>query len=333
MARLVTQVERARGAWEATAPKGKRVLANLKKQARILSTLASNAIEGIGTSPQRGDAVAGGTAEPETKDELEIVGYRDALALVQENYGAMAVSPGVILQLHRDLYGRTGASMGGRYKDADNAIVEMGPDGKPSVRFTPVAAARTPEAVETLCVAWNRATDEAVASPLLLTAGLTLDFTCIHPFVDGNGRMSRLLTQLLLLKGGYDAVLYAPLEAVIDDDRNGYYGALRASSVGWHENAQDLKPFLLFHLETVLKVYQRAMNASKARPPRTKAERIQEFMDGHAEPVTKAEILAANPDMSEITVKRALAEAVSSGRYRIEGSGRSSRYVRVEENG
>lgn len=182
-------------------------------------------------------------------------------------------------------------------------------------------------------MAWNRATDEAVASPLLLTAGLTLDFTCIHPFVDGNGRMSRLLTQLLLLKGGYDAVLYAPLEAVIDDDRNGYYGALRASSVGWHENAQDLKPFLLFHLETVLKVYQRAMNASKARPPRTKAERIQEFMDGHAEPVTKAEILAANPDMSEITVKRALAEAVSSGRYRIEGSGRSSRYVRVEENG
>ncbi len=326
---LLAETERGRGAWEAVSDGRAAPLSSMASDTRIMSTLASNAIEGIRTTPERGLAVAGGIAAPCTHDEREIAGYRDALTLVQENHGAMEPTPGLILQLHRDLYRRSGESIGGRFKDSDNVIAEVGPDGALSTRFKPVSASRTPDAVEELCRAWSAAHEAGGVSPLLLCGAFVLDFTCIHPFSDGNGRMSRILTQLLLLKDGYDAVLYSPLEAVIERRRPEYYDALQASSMGWHENASDPRPFLAFHLEALTECQQEARRRLEGQggAPTSKGDRVVEFMAFHQGPFRKADILAALPDISEITVKRVLAQARRDGLLELLGSGRSSAYL------
>lgn len=326
---LLAEAERGRGAWEAVSNGKAAPLSSMASDTRILSTLASNAIEGIRTTPERGLAVAGGATAPRTHDECEIAGYRDALTLVQENHDAMEPTPGLILQLHRDLYRRSGESFGGRYKDSDNVIAEIAPDGTLSTRFKPVSASRTPDAVEELCRAWSATHEGGGVSPLLICGAFVLDFTCIHPFSDGNGRMSRILTQLLLLKDGYDAVLYSPLEAVIERRRPEYYDALRASSEGWHENVSDPRPFLVFHLETLVQCQREARRRLEVREdaPASKGDRVVAFMASHQGPFRKADILAALPDVSEITVKRALAQARSDGSLELLGSGRSSAYL------
>lgn len=327
--RLLAETERQRGAWKTSSAEKPASLPSMASGARILSTLASNAIEGIRTTPDRSIAVADGTATPHTHDEQEIAGYSDALALVQENYQAMELSCGLILQLHRDLYRRSGDSIGGHFKDSDNIIAEVAPDGAVSTRFKPVSASRTPDAVKELCHAWSETRQSGIVSPLLLCGAFVLDFTCIHPFLDGNGRMSRILTQLLLLKDGYDAVLYSSIEAIIEYRRQEYYDALHASSVGWHENTSDLRPFLRFHLETVIECQQEALRHLKEHgdTSASKAQRVIAFMASRQAPFRKADILDALPDISEITVKRTLAKARRDGLIDLLGAGRSSTYI------
>ena len=327
--RLLTEAERDRGAWTTSSAEKPASLPSMASGARILSTLASNAIEGIRTTPERSIAVAEGTVTPHTHDEREIAGYSDALALVQENYRVMEVSDNLILQLHRDLYRRSGDSLGGHFKDSDNIIAEVATDGKAFTRFKPVSASRTPDAVKELCHAWSETRQSGIVSPLLLCGAFVLDFTCIHPFLDGNGRMSRILTQLLLLKDGYDAVLYSPIEAIIERRRQEYYDALQASSVGWHENISDLKPFLCFHLETVIECQREALRQIREQndTAASKTQRVIAFMASRQAPFRKKDILNALPDISEITVKRTLAEARRDGLIDLLGAGKSSAYV------
>ena len=209
------------------------VLTQLVDLAKIQSTEASNKIEGIYTSDERLKKIVREKTLPQTRSEKEIAGYRDVLATIHESYDYIPLRPSVILQLHQDLYKYSGLSIGGHYKNSDNVIEETDAAGNKTVRFQPVPAWETPEAMDRLCAAHDEALRDPALDPLLLLSMFILDFLCIHPFNDGNGRMSRLLTLLLLYRAGYAVGRYISIERLIEASRETYYEALQESSVGW----------------------------------------------------------------------------------------------------
>ena len=231
------------------------VLTALLDIAKIQSTKASNKIEGIYTSDERLEALVMDKVEPRNRSEEEIAGYREVLATVHDSYEYIPICPNNILQLHRDLYSFSSSDTGGRFKNADNVIAESGKDGQQRIRFMPVSAFQTPEAMESLCNEFNNAIERAEYDPLLLIPMFILDFLCIHPFNDGNGRMSRLLTLLLLYRSGYIVGKYVSMEMLIEKTKETYYEALQNSSVEWHNNQSDYTSFVKYYLGVVLKGY------------------------------------------------------------------------------
>ena len=207
-------------------------LRTLLEVAKIQSTGASNRIEGIYTSDKRLEQLVRMKAEPKNRSEEEIAGYREVLATIHESYDHIWPRPGVILQLHRDLYSYSTGTMGGEYKHSDNVIAETDATGNQTARFVPVSAWQTAEAMDDLCDSFLRAWDEDRYDKLVLIPMFILDFLCIHPFHDGNGRMSRLLTLLLLYKAGYIVGKYISLEMLIEKSKETYYEALQSSSAG-----------------------------------------------------------------------------------------------------
>lgn len=222
-------------------------LTKLVEIAKIQSTEASNKIEGIYTSDERLKKLVQDKTTPRTRNEQEIAGYRDVLATIHESFDYIPPKPSMILQLHRDLYKFSGMSYGGNYKTADNVIAETDAQGNKTIRFQPVPAWETPEAVEALCRAYEEAVGTGEMDPLLLIPMFVLDFLCIHPFNDGNGRMSRLLTLLLLYRAGYIVGKYISIEKLIEESKETYYEALQQSSLNWHEDANDYAPFVRVH--------------------------------------------------------------------------------------
>ena len=207
-------------------------LTQLVEIAKIQSTDASNKIEGIYTSDERLKNLVLNKTMPRTRGEQEIAGYRDVLATIHDSYEFIPVRPSIILQLHRDLYKFSGKSIGGNYKNADNVIAEEDAEGNRFVRFHPLAAWETPEAMESICAAYDDVIHHSDADPLLIIPMFILDFLCIHPFNDGNGRMSRLLTLLLLYRSGYIVGKYISIEKAIETTKDTYYEALQSSSQG-----------------------------------------------------------------------------------------------------
>ena len=209
-------------------------LTKLVEIAKIQSTEASNKIEGIYTSDERLKKLVQDKTTPHTRNEQEIAGYRDVLATIHESFDYIPPKSSLILQLHRDLYKFSGASYGGNYKTVDNVIAETDTQGNKSVRFQPLPAWETPEAMDDLCQAYEEAVGQGEMDPLLLISMFVLDFLCIHPFNDGNGRMSRLLTLLLLYRAGYIVGKYISIEKLIEESKETYYEALQQSSQKWH---------------------------------------------------------------------------------------------------
>ena len=218
-------------------------LSDLLEVAKIQSTEASNRIEGIITTDDRLKKIVRDKTMPKTRGEKEIAGYRDVLATIHESHDFIPPKPSIILQLHRDLYKFSGKAIGGSFKNSDNVIAEELPDGQRIVRFEPVPTWETPEAVTALCNAFEEAMRDTELDPLLLIPMFILDFLCIHPFNDGNGRMSRLLTLLLLYRSGYIVGKYISIEKLISDTKETYYEALQASSYNWHEGTNDYAPY------------------------------------------------------------------------------------------
>lgn len=301
----------------------------LAEVALIQSTGASNRIEGIFTSDQRLKELVSHKAEPHNRSEQEIAGYREVLATIHESYPYISLSPRVILQLHRDLYSFSGSSQGGSYKDADNMIAETDAAGKQRTRFVPVPAFQTAEALEALCASFNQAWQEEKIDRLLLIPLFVLDFLCIHPFNDGNGRMSRLLTTLLLYKAGYIVGKYISLEMIIENSKETYYEALQASSTGWHDNQNTYAPFCSYLLGAILKAYREFesrveyLGAKKL----SKTERIKALLDQTVGIITKKEIMTRCPDISKITVERTLSQLLQSGLLIKVGQGHNTGYV------
>ena len=304
-------------------------LSQLLEIAKIQSTEASNRIEGIYTSNERLEQLVKEKTMPKTRNEQEIAGYRDVLSTIHESHDFIPLKPSIILQLHRDLYRFSGTSVGGNYKSTDNIIEETDAQGNKFVRFQPVPAWETPEAVELACQAYNSALDGGEYDPLLLMPVFILDFLCIHPFNDGNGRMSRLLTLLLLYRAGYIVGKYISIEKLIEKTKETYYDTLQESSVGWHEGTNTYVPFARYLLGVVLAAYREFSSRVQAliTSDLSKPERVREIIRGTLGKITKAELMRQCPDISQVTVQRALNDMVKSGEIIKLSGGRYTSYI------
>ena len=304
-------------------------LSDLLEVAKIQSTEASNRIEGIITTDDRLKKIVRDKTMPKTRGEKEIAGYRDVLAIIHESHNYIPPKPSIILQLHRDLYKFSGKAIGGSFKNSDNVIAEELPDGQRIVRFEPVPAWETPEAVTALCNAFEEAMRDTELDPLLLIPMFILDFLCIHPFNDGNGRMSRLLTLLLLYRSGYIVGKYISIEKLISDTKETYYEALQASSYNWHEGANDYTPFVTYMLGILVAAYRDFESRIELLTTKglSKPDRVREIIKNHLGKITKSEIMAQCPDISQITVQRALADLLKSGEITKLSGGRYTSYT------
>lgn len=326
--RYLTQIHEFKGQQNLLIEANTDSLTDLLEIAKIQSTEASNRIEGIITTDDRLKQIVREKTMPRTRSEKEIAGYRDVLSSIHENYDYIYPRPGYILQLHRDLYKFTGRSIGGSYKNSDNVIAEEHPDGTKTVRFEPVPAWETAEAVNNLCDAFAEALSSEM-DPLLLIPMFVLDFLCIHPFNDGNGRMSRLLTLLLLYRAGYFVGKYISVEKLISDSKETYYEVLQESSRNWHEGSNDYAPFVEYMLGILIAAYRdfSARLELLADKSLSKPDRVREIIKDHLGKITKSEIMEILPDVSQVTVQRALNDLVKNGTVLKIGGGRYTAYT------
>ena len=327
---LLSAIHEYRGKQTLFITARKDVLQSLLKIAVIQSTDASNRIEGIYTSDARLRELVMQKVDPGNRNEREIAGYRDVLRTIHENYEYIPVTSNTILQLHRDLYSYHPSGMGGHWKSADNLIAETDAAGNKRTRFTPTPAFETPEAMRALCEAYNEAVAQEHYDPLMLMVLFIFDFLCIHPFNDGNGRMSRLLTLMLLYQHGYIVGKYISLEKLIEENKQTYYETLQESSTGWDAGNNNYLPFLQYQLGIILKAYRefecRVEYVTSAKL--NKMERIRMMFEQKPGKIRKADIMAACPDISISLIERTLKQMLDNGEIRKIGASRTTAYIK-----
>ena len=331
---LLTRIHEYKGEQSLFIESRADTLTYLVELAKIQSTEASNRIEGIYTSDERLKAIVKDKTMPKTRDEREIAGYRDVLNTIHENYEYISIKPNMIIQLHRDLYKFEGYDIGGKYKAADNIIEEEDEQGNKFVRFKPVPAWETPGAIGNLCNEYDKAIGAGIIDPLLLIPMFILDFLCIHPFNDGNGRMSRLLTLLMLYRAGYIVGKYISIEKLIEKTKESYYECLQESSVNWHEDENNYIPFVEYMLGIVVAAYRDFSDRVETLIDSglSKPQRVAELIKSTYGEITKSQIMEKCPDISRITVERALAELLSTQSIVKIGGGRYTKYVWNRDN-
>ncbi|MDD3504907.1 MAG: Fic family protein [Eubacteriales bacterium] len=327
---LVSAIHEHKGKQELYIEAKPDVLNAMVEIARIQSTGASNRIEGIYTSDERLQALISEKSEPLNRSEQEIAGYREVLALIHDSYDYIVPRTNTILQLHRDLYQYNTSSIGGRFKNADNYITETDAQGVSKIRFTPVSAFETPEAVDCLTTAFIDAIQAEKYDPLLLIPMFILDFLCIHPFNEGNGRMSRLLTLLLLYRSGYIVGKYISVEMMIEKTNETYYDVLQESSRDWHNARNTYFPFVKYYLEIILAAYRDFSTRVELMLNRTlsKPERIRALFDTTLHKLSKKMISEKFPDISISTIEVALASLLKEGYIVKVGAGKNTSYMR-----
>jgi Fic family protein len=321
-----------RGKQRLYAAQSPEILADLRQVAVIESTESSNRLEGVIVTPARLKSLVIRNAAPKSRLEQEVAGYRDALALIHEAAAHMPFTEGVILQLHTMLY-RYMPQPGGRWKATNNDIVERHPDGSTRVRFQPVAAHLAPMAMTDLTQRYAAALDRHLADPLVLAPLTMLDFLCIHPFTDGNGRMSRLLTLLLLYQFDYTVGRYISLERIFEESKEGYYETLEASSQGWHEGQHDVRPWLDYFWGALLRAYkefeERVGTIERGRG--RKGDRIRLEVLKRTQPFSISEIEEACPGVSRDTVRLVLRAMKAEGLIAPLGKGRGAKWIRLNK--
>lgn len=308
----------------------KEIFTELEAVARVQSVKSSNAIEGIVTSDERINEIVNRNSAPLNHDEAEIAGYRDALNLIHSDYKRIDFREDDILRIHGMIMSIAGYEYGGRYKSDDNLIMEVDSHGNRRVRFRPVPASETAAAMEQLELAYMEARNDSNINQLLLIPCVILDFLCIHPFRDGNGRISRLLSLLLLYKNGFDAGKYISFEEQINETKAAYYEALRLSSEGWMENENDYVPFMEYFLTVLYMCYKELDKRFAVVGSRriTKKSRVEATILNSLTPLSKSEICRILPDVSPTTVEAVLGEMVKAGSITKIGSGRGTQYIR-----
>lgn len=307
-----------------------KVFTELESIAKIQSVKSSNEIEGIVTSDERIAQIVQQNSAPLNHNEMEISGYRDVLNLIHSGYENIQFNENTVLSLHRTLLSLTDYNYGGTYKTDDNVILEIDNQGNKKVRFAPVPAEETKAAMEQLFIAYMDASSNSNINKLLLIPCVILDFLCIHPFRDGNGRMSRLISLLLLYRNGFDVGKYISFEEQINKNKNWYYQSLKESSENWHESKNNYFPFMQNFLSILYQCYQEldkrfaVVNSNKI----TKTARIEATVLNSLLPVSKAEICHLLPDVSPTTVEAVLGKMIKNGLITTVGAGRGTKYIK-----
>ena len=306
-------------------------LEKLVEIAKVQSTEASNAIEGIVTTSTRIRQLVEEKTAPRNRDEQEIAGYRDALNIIHENFDAIPITRNYILQLHKVLYSHMNNPMAGQTKSVQNYISATYPDGHTETLFTPLAPFETPEALDRICDEYNRVIGNMEAEPLIVIPIFIHDFLCIHPFNDGNGRMSRLLTTLLLYRNGFYVGKYISLEAKIAKNKDLYYAALRQAQEGWHEGTEDAVPFIKYLLGIILSAYrdfeERFSLVEQKKPA---LETVRQATLSKIGRFSKQDIRELCPALSVSSIEGALRKLVASGELKREGNGKNTCYYRLK---
>ena len=332
---LVAKIHEYKGRQELFIRQKPVELDRLVEIAKIQSTEASNKIEGIVTTSTRMKQLFEKKTTPRNCDEDEIMGYRDVLNTIHESNEYIPIRPSYILQLHRDLLKRAGFSYGGHFKNVQNYINETKPDGTVATRFTPITPYDTPEAVENLCNAYEQAIANEKINSLILIPTFICDFLCIHPFSDGNGRMSRLLTLLLLYKNGYSVGKYISIEKQIEKTKDRYYDTLEESDVGWHEEENDPTPFIRYMLQVILACYtefeERVGLMAENGNGSTAYDIVKKYTEEKIGKFTGADVVAHCPSIGRSSALAALKKLTAAGLIIRKGSGRSTFYVRSVE--
>lgn len=332
--RLLTKIHEFKGEQNLFIKAKSDVLTQLVEIAKIQSTEASNKIEGIYTSDERLKKIVHDKTKPQTRNEREIAGYRDVLATIHENHDYIPLKSTMILQLHRDLYKFSGMNFGGAYKTNNNIISERDAQGNETIRFQPVDAWEAAPSIEAACKAFDDALKNDEQDPLLLIPMFILDFLCIHPFNDGNGRMSRLLTLLLLYRAGYIVGKYISIEKLIEQSKETYYETLQQSSCDWHEEANDYLPFVRYTLGVIVAAYRDFSTRVEILSVKeiSKPKRIQEIIKTTIGKITKTELINKCPDISQTTIQRTLNDLLKQGLIIKHGGGRYTTYSWNWEN-
>lgn len=328
---LVAQIHEYKGRQELFLKQKPAELDRLIEIAKIQSTEASNEIEGIRTTNTRLMQLVKDKTTPRNRDEEEIMGYRDVLNTIHENFEYIPITSNYILQLHRDLYKYSHKTIGGTFKNTQNYISAMDEEGREFVLFTPLAPYETPPAIEAVCESYNRMIATQEVDTLLLIPVFIHDFLCIHPFNDGNGRMSRLLTTLLLYRSGYVIGRYISLESKIAKNKNLYYDALEHCQNGWMENEEDPTPFIKYLLQTVLAAYrdfeERVDLVGEKLPA---IEVVRRAVYNKIGKFTKSEIMGLCPTLSKASVENSIKQLVEKRLLVKHGTGRSTFYTRID---
>ena len=305
------------------------IFTKLESIAKVQSVKGSNAIENIVTTDKRVEEIVNQSSAPLNHNEQEIAGYRDALNAIHSGFENIPLDEQSILNLHAVLLSFTEID-GGNYKTSDNVILEIDRDGTRKIRFTPTKAAETQVAMQQLVYAYLDANSDSGINKLLLIPCFILDFLCIHPFSDGNGRMSRLLSLLLLYKSGFDAGKYISFEEQINKNKNAYYEALRKSSENWENNANNYLPFIENFIFTLLICYKELDKrfAHIQLKKISKRERIEQTILNSLLPLGKREINYILPDISATTIEMVISQMLKQGKIKKIGTFKDAKYVK-----
>lgn len=327
---FVSQIHEHKGKQELFLKQKPEQLKNLVDLAKVQSIEASNKIEGIVTTSARIKQLLSDKTMPKTREEKEIMGYRDVLNTIHENYEYIPIKGTYILQLHRDLYQYSEKAIGGRFKNTQNYVAETRADGTEFVRFMPLSPHETPRAIDEICDSYNRSIDACEIDPLLLIPAFINDFLCIHPFSDGNGRMSRLLTTLLLYQSGYLVGKYISIEKKIEKTKSYYYAALQESGKNWHDGENTPVPFMKYLLGVILSAYRDFEDRIDlvSTKKSSAADKVKTAIDKKLGRFTKSELMELCPEISKASVENALKRFVEEGYIIRHGNGKNIFYVR-----
>lgn len=306
------------------------VLSGLRQVAVVESTESSNRLEGVVVAAHRLKSLVLKNATPQSRSEQEVAGYRDALSLIHESGEQMPFSEGTVLQLHSMLY-RYMPQPGGHWKATNNDIIERHPDGSSRIRFRPIAAHLTPMAMADMMARYQTTLDQHLADPLVLVPLVVLDFLCIHPFPDGNGRMARLLTLQLLYHFDYAVGRFISLERIFEESKESYYETLEASSQGWHEGEHNIGPWLDYFWGSLLRAYkefeERVGTIERGRG--AKGDRVRAEILKRQLPFSITDIEEACPGISRDTVRMVLRAMKVEGLIAPMGKGRSAKWTHI----
>lgn len=326
---LVAQIHEYKGKQALFLKQKPATLEKLVEIAKIQSTEASNKIEGVVTTAARIKQLCDQKTTPRNRDEEEISGYRDALSLIHESYEYIPIKSSYILQLHNVLYRYSQKGIGGRFKNTQNYITEIKESGEQIVRFMPLDPFETPTAIEKMCESFNRETDACEIDPLILIPAFIVDFLCVHPFNDGNGRMSRLLTTLLLYRAGYVVGKYVSLESKIEKTKESYYKALEKSDINWNREENDLTPFIKYILGTVLAAYRDFEQRVILVEDKSSAiDLVRNAVNNTIGKFTKSDIMELVPSVGKTSVENSLKILIEEGVIGRDGKGKATFYFR-----